>query len=255
MASFVINTGSELLKCRKTQAYWLTITGSAFIPLVTLIIYLSKPEIFTKNLHDNPWMGHLNETWKPASAFLLPLYVILVTSLVVQIEFRNNTWKQVYASPRSYADIYFSKLLVIHILIASCFILFNMFLLLSGYIANIFYSDYTFFSTPVPWDRLLKSTSRLYVSVLAMTSIQFWISLRLRNYIAPMGIGIGLLICGFMIFQWDKIIYYPYMYPAVTFFKDKLTGQMGVQGMWSLVYMAAITALSFWDTVTRREKG
>src|SRR5688572_19594620 len=143
MAYFVINTGGELLKDRKILAFWLTIIVSAFIPLVSLIIYLAKPKLFAKELKADPWMGYFREAWQPATAFLMPMFVILVTSLVVQVEYRNNTWKQVYASPRSYADIFFSKYCVVHILILACFILFNMFLVLTGYIANIFYSDYT----------------------------------------------------------------------------------------------------------------
>jgi lantibiotic transport system permease protein len=255
MASFVINTSSELLKCRKTLAFWLTIAGSAFIPFVNLLIYLIETKQAMARLKANTWEVHISDAWQPATAFVMPMYVILVTSLIVQIEYRNNTWKQVYASARSYADIFFSKFIVVHILILSCFVLFNMFLVLSGYIANIFYSDYTFFSTAVPWNKLLSLTGRLYVSVLAMTTIQYWISLRFRNYMAPLGIGVGLLVIGFMILSWKKVIYYPYAYTAVTFFLDKPSQPMGEQRIWSFVWMAGILALSFWDTVKRREKG
>lgn len=255
MASFVINTRVELWKCRKSAAYWISIIGSAFIPLVLLISYLARPDIFIKELGPNPWKAHMMAALQPAAAFLLPMYTILVTSLVVQIEYRNNTWKQVYASPRSFADIYFSKFLVVHLLIISCFLLFNMFLVLSGYIANIFRPGYSFFASAVPWDTLFLITAKLYISLLAVTAIQYCISLRLRNNIAPVGIGLALLITGIMAMQWDKIIYYPYAYTAVTFFKDGASKPMGVQGMYSMIWMAAILALSFWDTIHRREKG
>jgi hypothetical protein len=255
MATFVINTRVELWKCRKTAAYWITIIGSAFIPLIELIMYLARPDIFIKELGPNPWKGHILNAMQPTAAFLVPLYTILVTSLVVQIEYRNNTWKQVYASPRSFADIYFSKFLVVHLLIISCFLLFNMFLVLSGYITNIFRPGYTFLTTEVPWDLLFTMTARLYISILAMSAIQYWISLRLRNYIAPVGIGLALVITGIMIMQWDKIVYYPYAYTAVTFFKDNASKPMGVQGIYSVIWMAAILVLSFWDTVTRKERG
>lgn len=255
MATFIINTRVELWKCRKTAAYWLTIIGGTFIPLVMLIMYLARPDVFVKELGADTWNTHIRNAMQPAAAFLLPVYTILVTSLVVQIEFRNNTWKQVYASPRSFADIYFSKYVVVHLMITGCFLLFNMFLVLSGYIANIFRPGYSFFSSAVPWEMLFSITGRLYVSILAMTAIQYWISLRLRNYIAPVGIGLALLIVGLMIMQWDKIIYYPYAYTAVTFFKDNASKPMGPQGWYSVIWMAAILGLSFWDSVNRRERG
>jgi hypothetical protein len=255
MASFIINTRSELLKTRKTMAFWLTIAGSAFIPMVNLLMYLLNPNGVKERLKADPWGKYIKDSFQPAAAFLMPMYVILVISLLVQVEYRNNTWKQVYASPRSYADIFFSKFCIIHILILSCLILFNMFLVLSAWIPNIFYHNYSFFTSAVPWEKLLSLSSRLYVSVLAMAAIQYWLSLRIRNFIAPMGIGVALMIIGFMIFQWDKIIYYPYAYTGVTFFKDKTSEPMGIQGIYSFVWMGAILALSFWDTVTRREKG
>jgi hypothetical protein len=255
MAAFVINIGGELLKTRKTMAFWLTIAGSAFIPLVEVIPYLARPDVFVPRFKNGAWSQHIKEAVQPAAAFLIPMYVILVTSLIVQIEYRNNTWKQVYASPRSYADIYFSKFCVIHTAILSCLILFNLFLVLSGYIANIFQPDYTFFSTPVPWNTMLWFTIKLYVSVLGISAIQYWISLRIRNFIAPLAIGVGLLIVGFMIVQWDKSIYYPYIYTAISFFVKKNFTGIDNHEIYSMVWMAGIIALSFWDTVTRREKG
>jgi lantibiotic transport system permease protein len=255
MASFAINTRVELWKCRKTAAYWLTIIAAAFIPLADILIYVIESEHFLQKGRVDPWPSHLRESWQPAAALLLPMYVILVTSLVVQLEYRNNTWKQVYASPRSYADIFFSKFCVVHLLILSCLILFNMFLVLAAYIANIFIPEFAFFKTPVPWKLMLSFTGKLYVSVLAMTAIQYWISLRLRNYIAPLGIGLGLLIIGLTALQWDKIVYYPYTYVAVTFFKDGMSKPMGPQGWYSVFGMAGILLLSFWDTINRKERG
>ena len=255
MASFIINTQGELLKTRKTMAFWLTIAGSAFVSVVNMIRYLSVPDEVIRQFKNDHWARHIRDSFQPAAAFVMPMFVILVTSLVVQIEYRNNTWKQVYASPRSYADIFFSKFCIIHILILSFLILFNMFLVLCAWIPNIFYHDYAFFTTAVPWEKMLSLSLRLYVAVLGMAAIQYWISLRIRNFIAPMGIGVALLIIGFMIFQRNKIIYYPYAYAAVTFFKDKSSEPMGIQGVYSFVWMGAILALSFWDTVTRREKG
>lgn len=254
MASFLINTKAELMKSRKTAAYFLAIIAGAFIPFINLLMLLFKPEHFTKIYHDNAWQVLLRNSWQPAAAFLMPMFVILVTSLVVQTENRNNTWKQVYASPRSYADIFFSKFLIVHLLILSSFILFNVFILLTGYIANAVHGGYTFFSQAVPWGDMVTNSAKMYVSILGMTAIQYWLSLRLRNYIAPLGIGLGLLVTGLMLMQWEKIIYYPYAYTALTFFKELSKGSQ-IHQTYSWIWFVVIILLAFRDTVTRKERG
>ncbi|WP_315817522.1 hypothetical protein [Paraflavitalea speifideaquila] len=60
----------------------------------------------------------------------------------------------------------------------------------------------------------------MYVSILAVTVIQYWISLRLKNYIAPVGIGLALLITGLVVIQWEHIRYYPFAYTMLTYFTD-----------------------------------
>lgn len=255
MSTFLINTKTELWKCRKTAAYWITIIGSAFIPLFLMIAYISFPKDFMGDLGKTPWENHVKMNWQSAAALYFPFYVIIVTSLVVQIEYRNNTWKQVYASPRSYADIFFSKFCIVHLLIISSFVLFNLFILTGAVVANTFRSQYTFFDTAVPWEKLLQFTARQYIAVLGMTAIQYWLSLRLRNYIAPLGIGLALIIIGIVALGWGKIIYYPYAYSAVTFFKTKQSNGLANHEVYSIIWFVVILLLAFRDTVKRRERG
>jgi len=122
---------AEILKCRHTAALWLTLIGSAFIPAVNVLKCVARPEFFAPKMKDDPWGAWMEHNWQIAAAFLLVMYVILVVSMIVQIEYRNNTWKQVYASPRSYADIFISKFIIIQLMVVACFIFFQVFMILS----------------------------------------------------------------------------------------------------------------------------
>ena len=257
-ATFLMNTSAEILKTRKTAAFWLTIIGAFFIPFVLTLTYLFRPDVFGPMYAKQPWLAHIARSWEAAAAFLIPMYVILVTSLMVQIEYRNNTWKQVYASPRSYADIYFSKMLVIQLMILACFLLYNVGILSSAYIAELVHpSVYKFDEVSIPVERMWTITSKLYISTLAITAIQYWVSLRVKNYIAPLGIGLALLIVGLMAIQWDKIIYYPFAYTALSYFKNIDEPTKGIQNLefYSLTWFAVVLMLGFWDTVKRKERG
>src|SRR5689334_9654319 len=117
----VLNIRSEFLKLRHTSALWLTLLAAGFIPAINAIICIEKATDMIPKFRSTPWVTFLRFNWKNTSAVILPFYVILLINLVLQVEYRNMTWKQVYASPRKYADIFFSKFVVVQIA-ALCFL-------------------------------------------------------------------------------------------------------------------------------------
>ena len=257
IASFVLNSKAEFLKSKRTAAFWITVVGAAFVPIISSIMLVARPGHFIPALKKDPWQLIIIDNWQAGAFFLLPMFVILVTSLVVQTEYKNNTWKQVYASPRTIADIFFSRFIVIHTLILLAFILFNAFIIITACAANLLQKGYTFFDHPVPWKTLIALTIKLYFSVLAITSIQYWLSLRFRNFIIPVGIGLALLIIGFMINQWEQLYCYPYMYPIIFFWPDfqKKTAFLNKAQVFDTIWFAVVLGIAFWDMVTRKEKG
>jgi hypothetical protein len=257
VASFVSNTKAEFLKSKRTAAFWLTIVGAAFVPVINFIGLVARPDHFVRVFKDKPWQHIIGENWQAATLFILPMYVILVTSLVVQIEFRNNTWKQVYTLPRTLADIFFSRFIVIQALILLCFILFNASIILASYGANLVHKQYTFFDQAIPWKRLFLISVKTYFSVLAITSIQYWLSLRFRNFIIPMGIGLGLLITGLILHSWNRLYYYPYMYPAISFLPnfEKIPGFVFKAQLFNVIWFVTVLLIGFFDLVQRKEKG
>ena len=107
--SFAIAARAELLKTKRTASVWLTVLGAGFIPALFLTAYLANPDKSVPQLQLNPWGVHFKWAWNALSFFLFPMYIILISSLIPQIEFKNNTWKQVFAAPQSVATIFFSK--------------------------------------------------------------------------------------------------------------------------------------------------
>jgi hypothetical protein len=255
--SFIPNTKAEFLKSKQTAAFWLTVVGAVFVPLLNFIGLVARPDHFVRVFKDDPWLHIINDNWEAAAIFLMPIYVILVISLVVQIEYRNNTWKQVYTLPRTLADIFISKFIVIHALILFCFLLFNASIILVSYAANLVHKQYTFFDQAVPWKRLFLISVKTYFSVLAMTAIQYWLSLRFRNFILPMGIGLGLLITGFIIHSWEQLYYYPYMYPTISFIRnfEKKPGFIFKAQLFNVIWFVLVLLIGFFDLVQRKEKG
>lgn len=217
---FFFNIKSESLKVRRTAALGLTLMAAAFIPAINAMICIQRPDAMIPKFTPDPWTFFLRFNWKNTATVILPLFVILVTNLVLQIEFRNGTWKQVYATPRKYADIYYSKFIVIHLFVICFLVLFNIFLLASGATIQALQPGYKLLFSTAPWTAIFIQTIRIYIGILGVCAIQYWLSSKFGNFIVPLGVGMGLWLAGLVLMDWDKIIYYPYMYSTLFFFTD-----------------------------------
>ena len=103
---FIDSLGSEWLKRKRTAAAWLVIIGGFFIPSLILFARLYESEgLAVANQNPKFWEIQYTRCWEFMGFFLLPLGVILATSLVTQLEFRNNTWKQLCTTPQSLTTI------------------------------------------------------------------------------------------------------------------------------------------------------
>lgn len=259
MSSLLHSIKSDVIKTKRSSAFWLSLIGAAFIPVIFFLMYTLKPEPFLKDLgtENGPWYVHFNRGWQSLSAFLLPMFVILTSSLIMQIEYKNNTWKQVFASPQPLANVFFSKMISIHGMILFCIFLFNFCMVVSAVLVNLFNSKFTFLSHPFPFIAVLKMSLKTYISILAILAIQYWLSLRLKNFVPAIGIGLGLLITCLILMQWEHIDKLPYAYPMLTFLKGKPEGNEFLlrHEYYSMAYFVVLTGLALWDLNRRKERG
>ncbi len=255
--SFPVSLRAEILKTRRSAAFWLSVIGAAFIPAIFFLMYFLKPLVFIAQLKNKPWQSHFINGWQSLSAFLLPMFIILICSLIPQIEYKNNTWKQVFASPQSLGNIFFSKFMTIHLMILFCFLLFNLFMIINAVAVNIVNKNYPFLTHSIDWAFLLRLSFKTYVSILGISAVQYWISLRFKNFIAPIGIGLALLIASLILMQWEHIYKIPYAHPLLTFLaiKKHETSLLANHEWNSIGYFIAFTALAFADMKYRKERG
>src|ERR1700712_3562030 len=126
-AAFLHSFQSEWLKTKRSLAFWMVVIGGFFTPAIIIIArlvnYHKLPEIYAA---ENFWNMLWKNSWESMAIFFLPLGAILSTSLIAQIEYKNNTWKQLHTMPLSYTTIFFSKMAVILCLMLIFFGLFNV---------------------------------------------------------------------------------------------------------------------------------
>jgi lantibiotic transport system permease protein len=257
--SFLISTKAELIKTKRSASFWVCVLGSGFIPLIFLLAYTLAPEKNYPRLQLFPWAQHFGQGWQAFSSFLLPMFIILICSLIPQIEFKNNAWKQVFASPQSLGNIFFSKFFTIHLMILFLFLLFTVFMILSAVVANLIISKYVFLKTSFDWVTLWKLNYQTYLSILGMSAIQYWLSLRFKNFIASIGIGLALLITSLIAIPfWKHVDSLPYAYPMLTM--KAFTSPSGGRSLpnheiYSILYFIGFILLAFFDMKYRKERG
>jgi len=259
--SFIISTQAELLKTKRTASFWLSVIGASFIPIILFIALLQEgnPDGAAKGISQSPWIIFFRMGWQVLSVFLLPMYIILVSTLITQIEYKNNAWKQVFASPQSLGTIFFSKFVTIHFMIVFCFLLFNFFMIVSALFANVVNPKHGFLDHSIDWQYLLRLNGRIYLSILGISAIQYWLSLRFKSFIAPVGIGLALLIGSVIaiINQWKHVYKIPYAFPSLTFDALQKPGRPLLENHeWnSVAYFAIFILIGFLDLKLRKEKG
>lgn len=210
--TFVHSFQSEWLKRKRSLATWLVIVGGFFTPVIVIAARLLQPEKTIKT-YSSPdfWFQLWRNSWESMAIMLLPMGVILATSLVTQLEYKNNTWKQVHASPVGLATLYFSKLSVIIFMMFQFFILFNIGIYLSAIIPYLV-MDVEYPSTAIPYMTFLKDNALYFVDCLPIIGLQYLISLRFKNFLVPVGAGLILLVGSIFSISWKYGYLVPYSY-------------------------------------------
>ena len=248
--NFIHSLQSEWLKTKRSAASWLCIIGGFFIPFIYLIAFLKNNTSINK-YPNQIWETHFNELWHNMAIFLLPMGVILASSLITQMEFKNNTWKQLHASPQSYPTIFLSKYSVIFLMTVKFFLFFNIGLILSGLIPCLIV-DGALPKEMIPIMAFLKGNVKLFIACMPILAIQYLISLMFKNFLVPVGIGLVGLIGSMIGMSWNYIFLSPYSYCAMQVVPIKRDFNLHVYG---LVCFAIISVISYILYIRKREKG
>ncbi|PSL47921.1 hypothetical protein CLV51_102781 [Chitinophaga niastensis] len=213
--SFLLNTSAEFLKCRKTVVIWLTILVAALLPPLNYFMLMEHRERFIQMMKRDPWDLIFMINLDNAATVTLPVFCILLSATIASIEIRNNTWKQVYSQPRSHADIYFSKFIVVQYYLLLYFICSFISSLTEGFLLHAMDAAFPLYWQNIHWQLLLTHFLRIYIGALALSTLQYWLSIHLRNFIVPVFIGLGLLAAGSVVNMLGYGLYYPYVYPRI----------------------------------------
>ncbi|MCF0074208.1 ABC transporter permease [Dyadobacter sp. CY261] len=231
---------TEFIKLKNTFALWLTILGALFVPFILFATYLSDVKAFIPGHGVNPWDDFLIRVLNGCCFFSVG-FILLIIGLIVHIEHKANAWKHLFTLSVSRGTIYLGKLMVVFAMVIGFFTLYLSLSVLSGVTLGYAVPGLGFSKFPVPCLHLFRFVTELLIAILPMVFLQFWLSFRLKNLITSLGVGLGGLMIGLLLKNWDYIIYLPYAAP----FQMLNYGESNEAGQSIFLLNAVYTALLF----------
>lgn len=213
---------ADALKLRRTAALRLTLLSGLFPVLIAFLIFFFKGDIIMK-AGGSPWPRFIMMAWQTAGTLLLPLFVVLLTSLVVNVETKATAWKHLYAQPVGRGAVFGSKLLLILALNAVALLLFVALLLGAGFLLAVVRPKLGFQLHAVPLTPVLWMLGRTYVATLGLLAVQYIVSLLWRSFVVPVGVGMGAVVATIALLSWEHVDKIPYAAPLGTSASLKMT--------------------------------
>ncbi|NML40303.1 ABC transporter permease subunit [Chitinophaga sp. G-6-1-13] len=213
MLAYIFSVQSEWLKRKNSAAVWLTILGGTFVPLIILgVRFYHFDQLAAQNASADLWERLYRHGWQYMGFLLLPMGGILVTSLITQLETRSNAWKLLHVTPQRFTTIFLAKLTVILVLLLFFFLLFNINIYLTGVVPAWVVHDVPYPVAPFPWIKYLSGSGQFLLACLPIVALQYLLGLLYRNFMLPLGIGLGLYIASVMALSWKYAYTIPYIY-------------------------------------------
>jgi len=249
---------AEWLKKKGSIAYWMVLMGAFFIPLVQMLTYLVYPErLLILHQDTGPfWELVFQRSWNLMSTVFLPMGIVIATSMLCQLEFKNNAWKQVHAAPVHFSTLYFAKLAVVLVMLVQLVLLFNVGMYLAVSIPSLFHGQVPYPAYPIAYSHFLYENVIYFYMCIPLLLFQFALGLLFRNFVVPVGIGLTLVVAGIAAISWKYNYMIPSLYPFLYFLSSVQPGAKTFDLMnWTSIYTAGFLLAGYLSYVLNPRKG
>src|SRR5580765_8104451 len=162
---FIRSLKAEWIKLKHSGIFWLCLGASAFIPLLQTIIALFVPDALGRQLADqNIWQLFMETSFRGFTPFFFPLFLVIMTTRLVYLEHRSDTWKLLETQPVKRLAIFLSKWETAIMISLVCLIGLLLFTLLGGWILQLVKPKLNFSKGHIEWGVVLKALSRYWIA-------------------------------------------------------------------------------------------
>ena len=174
----------EILKTKRSLALlMLFVTPFSVVMLSTMMFLHGNGKQVAEVGWGIFWIGNFS-LW---GVFMLPLYIMLITVLLNQIEHKEGGWRHMLSLPISRIELFTSKLILACIyLLSANVILVLMIFVISGLLGLSGYTGEAIDGVTIPITFIIKAT----LAGMGILLIQQLLAWRFKNFIIPMATGV-----------------------------------------------------------------
>lgn len=157
---------------------------------------------------ESPWWTYIQEVGSFWGALVLPIIATIIAAIICGIEHSTKVWKYMVSLPIKRESFYIGKLLTTFILLMISSFILVCGLLISGFMLG--------FSESIPIQKIWRLFIYPLLGIVALTTIQIWISTRFDSSAIPIGIGVIGVVVSLFVAQSDVTFWFPWAYPFMT---------------------------------------
>ena len=201
---------AEFYKTKRNRGFLLLLLFPLLIIFVADIYIIYHNSEATKSII-NPWAFYLARYTLTYIGFFYPILVALFCYSVCEMEYKNNSIKQLFSFPVSKSKIVIAKFIFMIAALMSSLLLTYLFFFLSGYLLSFLAPNYGFEEMNT---LIFKQVSKFFfvsgIGLFAVMMFQYFLSLLFKSFMIPIAIGGFGVIFGLIAKIWDYIDYVPH---------------------------------------------
>lgn len=217
----------ELFKMKRSLALLAIISCPFVVVLLNLLMLLRSDHAPTGPMY---WLSN-TALW---CYFMYPLFIALVTTLLNSHEHRANTWRVMFTMPITPRQLFIAKWCIALLALAAANSLLMIFISISmaslALLGIHIDQPFAFPQFHAVW--------QLTLAALPILTLQHWLSWHLRNFVAPLAVGIAATLGIMQIGQSSEWIYYPWSYAMMVM--NASSGEVKQQALQSASVLAAV---------------
>jgi len=258
IGTFFHVVSSEWLKQRRSLALPVVIGSACFVPAIIFLSRFRQIDALPA-LHRAPrfWEGLWRQSWEAMALMILPMAIMLLASLLAQVEYRSNAWKQVHAAPVPLTIVFAAKLTVLLTLVAALIACFNAGIYMSAALPAVLFS-----SVPMPAAPDVRYFAardlRFFVDALPIVALQFVLAIVFRSFLTPLGIGMAMWIFSVGTLSWRYSWIVPYSAATLDYLKVEYQRTLALPASPSVIaggYFFVFTVVGFVIYARKRDRG
>lgn len=200
---------AEYFKAKRNSGVLVLLLFPIAITVLTNIYVLYDSVNHQGSMSVNPWIYTIGRYSFSFYAFLYPLIVAIACHSLCDMEYRNQSFKQLFTLPISKKNIYLVKVIYLSELIFLSVLIAYASFLVSGWLMSYILPGYRFQDYDV---RLIAGVFffKTFIGALAIAFMQYYLSMLFKSFVISMGAACFLTIFSLVANRWAYIVFIPH---------------------------------------------